>query len=116
MEQNDIKIPNHFYIGGQRVDVMIGDDPCLRQDLGLCRLANGTIHIADTQTPDSKMNTFVHELLHAALDTIGRYSESNDEQFVCSLAGALTEAIRTMEYGESIKENDTRNYTQNTTI
>lgn len=116
MMMNNIKIPKSFYIGGQKMRVVIGQDQCLRSsDLGLCQLAKGVINISPDQTDDSMQNTFVHELIHAALDTLGRYSDSNDECFVSSLASVLTEAVRSMTYDDGEKRVPGLVYNENST-
>ena len=96
-----MKIPERFYIGGQLVDVENVNN--LQGKLGECSIAEGYIKIADTfdghiQTKSSKDNTFVHELVHAVLDTMGQSDLSADEIFVNSFSGFLTEALRTAEY------------------
>lgn len=95
-----MKIPPRVTIGGQQVDVLfvhhINDNL-----LGVCCLASGYINIAETfhngekqQSRSSMENTFIHELLHCCLDSIGRSDLSNDETFVNSLASILTGPIQ----------------------
>ena len=96
-----MKIPKKIRIGGQVLEVT---EPEKFEDskLGRCCLANGYIKIAKTfdglqQSESSKLNTYWHEVLHAILDTMGRSDLSNDEVFVCSFAGFLTECYTSME-------------------
>lgn len=75
---------------------------CNNNVLGRCNLAGGVIEIAMTFNSDgdifvsesSKQNTFVHEVLHAILDTMGETELNNNEKFVCGCAGYLTEVIQ----------------------
>lgn len=94
-------IPATLHIGGQQIDVK-EVDRCNDNNLGRCSLAAGVIEIARTfnsngdytVSESSKQNTFVHEVLHAILDTMGETDLSNNEKFVCGCAGYLTEAIQ----------------------
>lgn len=94
-------IPATLHIGGQQIDVK-EVDRCNNNVLGRCILAAGVIEIARTFNSDgdisvsesSKQNTFVHEVLHAILDTMGENELNNNEKFVCGCAGYLTEAIQ----------------------
>lgn len=94
-------IPATLHIGGQQIEVK-EVDRCNNNVLGRCNLAAGVIEIArdfnsdgDISVSDSsKQNTFVHEVLHAILDTMGETELNNNEKFVCGCAGYLTEAIQ----------------------
>lgn len=73
--------------------------------LGKCCLAGGYIKIAETfdgieQSESSKVNTFWHEVVHVILDCMGRGELSQDEVFVNSFAGFLTECVYSMEDDE----------------
>ena len=50
-----------------------------------------TLNIA--APPSVVWHTFLHELLHAALEATGRTQLSADEDFVDSLSGALAQAL-----------------------
>lgn len=93
------QIPETVTVGGVRIVV---SHPQFIEDgaLGKECIAEGWIKIADEfgerrtqQCPDSKRNTFFHELTHAILDTMGEFDLSNDEKFVNTFAGYLTEAM-----------------------
>ena len=94
-------IPATLHIGGQQIEVK-EVDRCNNNVLGRCNLAGGIIEIARTFNSDgdisvsesSKQNTFVHEVLHVILDTMGETELNNNEKFVCGFAGYLTEAIQ----------------------
>ena len=95
------KIPTRYNVGGQLIEVTeierFEDDK-----LGECCVAEGFVKIAKTfrgrvHTESSKFNTFCHELTHTILDTMGRTDLSEDEVFVNSFAGFLTESLTTMK-------------------
>ena len=96
------KIPKSFTVGGQDIYVTMierfEDDK-----LGACSLWDGRLKIAETykglvQSNSSKLNTFNHELIHLILDTMGEYELSQNERFVNTFSGFLTEAIRSFRY------------------
>lgn len=94
-------IPATLHIGGQQIEVK-EVIRCNNNVLGRCNLAGGVIEIARTFNSDgdifvsesSKQNTFVHEVLHAILDTMGETELNNNEKFVCGCTGYLTEVIQ----------------------
>lgn len=99
------KIPKSLTVGGQDIEVKqveICEDSCL----GDITLGRGEIRIADyvsrnvLQSETSKLNTFYHELTHAILRTMGEFELNNNEKFVCTFSGFLTEAIRSFKYDE----------------
>jgi hypothetical protein len=99
------RIPKKFQVGGQ--DVVVNHvEYCEGGDLGNIVLGQGEIQIASyvsrgvPQSDTSKLNTFYHELTHAILRTMGEYEHNNNERFVCSFSGLLTEAIRSFEYAK----------------
>lgn len=96
-----IVLPNCIQVGGQVLVTEIKSD--LDGKLGVCCVAEGKICIAETfngktQSETSKFNTYIHELTHSILDTLGRDDLSKDEVFVSSFSSVLTEAIRSIEY------------------
>lgn len=100
-----MEIPNKYYVGGQLMEVTSiphFDD----EKLGKCCVAEGSIKIADTfsgkfQSQSCKFNTFLHELVHSILDTMGEDELSNNEKFVSTFSSFLSEAVRTMEFPKS---------------
>lgn len=94
-------IPATLHIGGQQIEVK-EVIRCNNNVLGRCNLAGGVIEIAMTFNSDgdilvsesSKQNAFVHEVLHAILDTMGETELNNNEKFVCGCTGYLTEVIQ----------------------
>lgn len=93
------RIPKHFQCGGQTFEVRMVER-CDDNSLGMCMAGKCAVEIAekynrhDIQHPDSRINTFYHELTHAILINMG-YDELNaDHKFVCSFSALLTEAMR----------------------
>jgi hypothetical protein len=96
-------IPKSFTVGGQ--DIVVKQvEMCDDSDCGNITLSEGIIHIGDKitrsikQSETSKLNTFYHELTHAILRTMGEFELNNNEKFVCTFSGFLTEAIRSFKY------------------
>lgn len=102
-------IPAKFVVGGQEV-VVKNVELCEDGNIGDCTLSQGEIHIAEyisrgvRQSETSKLNTFYNELTHAILRTMGEYELNNNERFVCSFSGFLTEAIRSFSYDKDIAQ------------
>lgn len=96
-----MKLPSKIRIGGQELTVTLVDK--FDDDkLGRCCVPSGYIKIAKTfdgleQSESSKENTYWHEVVHAILDTMGEQELSNNEKFVCTFAGFLTECYHSME-------------------
>ena len=90
-------IPNKIRIGGQDISVVIKD----RLDdnkLGTICVAEGVLRIADNfnnskQCESSKINTFIHEVVHGVLDTMGESELSGNEKFVCTFSSLLIDSI-----------------------
>ena len=104
-------IPSKIRIGGQ--DVSIVNEERLDDDiLGKICLAEGVLHIADNfsnrkQSESSKINTFIHEVVHGVLDTMGEFELSKNEKFVCAFASLLVDPIEDIinaNNGHSINE------------
>lgn len=90
-------IPNIIRIGGQDISV-INKERLDDNDLGNICIAEGILQIADNfnnskQCASSKFNTFIHEVIHGILDTMGEYELSKNEKFVCAFSSLLIEPI-----------------------
>lgn len=93
------RIPNKISVGGQeiRIDIV---DKINGNCLGRCCLGGGFIEISNVfhedvkQSDSSKRNTFFHEVVHAILETMGEAKLSENEKFVSSFSGFLTEAMK----------------------
>ena len=92
-----MKIPKKIRIGGQDVDIIFVDqlpDACLGQ---IC-LAMGTMEIANSfndkkQSETSKIQTFIHEVVHGILDTMGEDKLSRNEKFVNTFVSLFVDVI-----------------------
>lgn len=97
------KIPKSFTVGGQEIEVK-QVDICENNCIGDIILAQGEIQIAKyvtrgvEQSESAKLNTFLHELTHAILKTMGEYELNSNERFVCTFSGFLTEAVKSFKY------------------
>ena len=98
MENKFLPYPKQFNCGGQRVEVR-DVERCDSNNVGEAHTCGGFIEIADKfnkddrQSPDSKKNTFYHEMIHVILANMGEHELNDNEKFVCSFAGFLTEAM-----------------------
>ena len=90
-------IPKKIRIGGQ--DISVVNKERLDNDiLGEICLAEGVLQIADTfrnikQSESSKINTFIHEIVHGILDTMGESELSGNEKFVSTFSSLLIDTI-----------------------
>lgn len=92
-----MKIPNKIRVGGQDINVWI-KDRLVNEKLGMICLASGELDIAETfydykQCESSKVNTFIHEVVHGVLDTMGEKELSSNEKFVSTFASLLVDVI-----------------------
>ena len=90
-------IPSKIRIGGQdiRVETL---DHLDNSNLGTICLAEGVLKIANNfdnkkQSEGSKINTFIHEVVHGVLDTMGESELSKNEKFVCTFSSLLVDTI-----------------------
>ena len=90
-------IPNTIKIGGQ--DISVVNEERLENDiLGDICIAEGTLRIADNfknrkQCQSSKITTFIHEVVHGILDTMGEFDLSGNEKFVSTFSSLLVNPI-----------------------
>ena len=90
-------IPNTIKIGGQDINVVneerldndILGEICIAE--GVLRIANNFNHIKQCQS--SKITTFIHEVVHGILDTMGETELSGNERFVCAFSSLLVNPI-----------------------
>ena len=91
-------IPNTIRIGGQ--DISVVNKERLNNDiLGDICIAEGTLRIANNfknckQCQSSKITTFIHEVVHGILDTMGEFNLSENEKFVCTFSSLLVNPIK----------------------
>lgn len=90
-------IPSKIRIGGQDISI-VNEERLDENELGTICLAKGVLKIADNfnnskQCESSKINTFIHEVVHGVLDTMGEFELSKNEKFVCTFASFLVDPI-----------------------
>ena len=90
-------IPNKIRIGGQDISV-VNKERLDDNNLGNICVAEGVLQIADNfdnrkQCESSKINTFIHEVVHGVLDTMGESELSKNEKFVCAFSSLLVDTI-----------------------
>lgn len=90
-------IPNKIRIGGQDINI-INEERLDDNRLGTICIAEGVLRIADNfnnlkQCESSKINTFIHEIVHGILDTMGESELSGNEKFVCTFSSLLIDPI-----------------------
>lgn len=90
-------IPDKIRIGGQDIKV-VNKERLDDNNLGTICLAEGILRIADNfnnskQCETSKVNTFIHEVVHGVLDTMGEVELSKNEKFVCTFSSLLVDPI-----------------------
>ena len=90
-------IPNTIKIGGQDISV-INEERLDNDILGEICIAEGVLKIADNfknrkQCQSSKITTFIHEVVHGVLDTMGEFELSGNEKFVCAFSSLLVNPI-----------------------
>ena len=97
------RIPKEYKVGGQKIEVRMVER-CDNNCIGMEFLASGYIEIANNynkdriQSEDSKVNTFYHELVHTILGCMGKTDLNENEEFVNTFAGFLTEAMVSAVY------------------
>lgn len=90
-------IPDKIRIGGQEIRI-VNEERLDDNKLGTICVAEGVLRIADNfnnlkQCESSKINTFVHEIVHGILDTMGESELSGNEKFVCTFSSLLIDSI-----------------------
>ena len=84
-----MKIPDNITIGGQVIEVKLID----HLDNGyLGQISLGESEIVIDQ--ESINTTFIHEVIHGILDTMGETELSSNEKFVNTFAGYLYQVIK----------------------
>ena len=99
-------IPDKIRIGGQDIRI-VKEERLDDNKLGEICVAEGVLKIACNfsnrqQCKSSKTNTFIHEVVHGILDTMGESELSGNEKFVCAFSSLLIDTIE-----EIVKANKT---------
>ena len=92
-----MKILSKIRIGGQDVEIRIVDH-IEDEKLGQICMAEGKLLIADNfstrkQSESSKANTFIHEVVHGILDTMGENELSGNEKYVSTFSSFMVDVI-----------------------
>ena len=90
-------IPDKIRIGRQDINI-IKEERLDNNKLGTICIAEGVLRIANNfsnlkQCESSKINTFIHEIVHGILDTMGEFELSENEKFVCTFSSLLINPI-----------------------
>ena len=90
-------IPDRIRIGGQDIRI-VKEERLDDNKLGTICVAEGVLRIADNfnnlkQCESSKISTFIHEVVHGILDTMGESELSGNEKFVCTFSSLLIDTI-----------------------
>lgn len=92
-------IPKSFQLLGYkwRVRMVVGLKEVSSGDKldGYCDFQKHLVFVEAGLPPAEQWHTFLHELLHASLEAIGRPELSASEGFVDALSGALAQALPT---------------------
>lgn len=93
----EVTIPKTFQLLGREYKVkqenrvtVDGESVC-----GYCMSTDGIIKIRKNLKKDLKEHTFLHEITHAILDSLGHTELSANEGFVDSFSGALYQVLKT---------------------
>ena len=102
-----MEIPGKIRIGGQDIDVCIVER-IEGEKLGQICVAEVKMLIADNfstskQSESSKVNTFIHEVVHGILDIMGENEMSENEKLVSTFSSFLVDVIE-----EILKTNNTK--------
>lgn len=105
-----MKIPSKIRIGGQDIEVCVVER-IENEKLGQICLAEGKLLIANNfstrnQCDSSKANTFVHEVVHGILDTMGETDLSGNEKFVSTFSSFLVDVIEEIIKTNNKQSND----------
>lgn len=96
-----MRIPREFQVGAHTVKVL--KNKRLTDAYGMWYTAQKEIHLAKPKKDWSEFfafQVFVHEVVHALLETMGRQDLSDNEAFVDGLSEAITQVILTSKFDE----------------
>ena len=89
-----LKIPKTFQLGGRTWKVKrVGK----KRWYGRCIAGRCQIEIAECRSKEEELHTFLHELTHAIMYTMGRKKLFSDEYFVDSSSSLLLQALKSAE-------------------
>lgn len=92
-----MKIPSKIRIGGQDIVICIVDH-IEEEKLGQICIVEGKMLIAKNfstrkQSESSKINTFIHEVVHGVLDIMGETELSGNEKFVSTFSSFMVDVV-----------------------
>lgn len=80
-------------IGYKTIDIKFIENP-MADCVGMYKRGEGKIFIDQSLSPDEKLNTIIHELLHAVYHLYGLPADDDtEERYVNTLANGITEVI-----------------------
>lgn len=93
MAKNPYPIPSSFDMGGctwtvEEVDVLPGAMGCTDH-------SQFRVVLLKNLSPQSKFQTFLHELVHVIMFSMGKTSDTHDEQFVDGFATFFLQYLKT---------------------
>ncbi len=91
----EISVPREFILLGRTYKVLQPPRVDKEGNLGDCNSDAALIKVRRNLKKELKEHTFLHEMTHAILDSLGYNKLSNDEKFVDSFSGALYQVLKT---------------------
>lgn len=96
-------IPVSFTLGGTDYKVEFVDNLLIGDNVAYIDFPSSLIRIGNQYkgsecTTDYKDISFLHELVHGILDTIGKDELSSDESFVEGFANSMHQYLKTAKY------------------
>ena len=95
---NDANEDTNFSFSDNSNSPIVSSTPCTTScikvfvlDVSLCSLSENFYNYK--QCESSKINTFIHEVVHGVLNTMGENKLSSDEKFVTTFASLLVDVI-----------------------
>jgi len=89
------ELPTALRLGGLDWTIHQRTSRAMGGNLGLCHSDRQRIDILKTQTPDSAVDSLLHETFHAILHSQGReYGGDTEETYVRALATGLLQSLR----------------------
>lgn len=93
----EFQVPKEFQLLGRTYKISQPVKVDSEKSLGECKSDMGIIRVRRNLKKELKEHTFLHEVTHAILDSLGYDKLSNDEKFVDSFSGALYQVLKTMK-------------------
>lgn len=91
----NFKVPKSFELGGLRWRVE--ELEVIPGAMGACSNQEAKIVLLKSLAPEVKMQTFLHELVHAVLFSMGKSADQHDEQFTDAFATFYLQFLKTVK-------------------